>query len=360
LRKLLSTIGQATVAELCLGGALTGLAGLAGWFSGWLDVVAAFAPIWLTVSLVGAALAWPTLGHELRRPALIAAAVGILANIALMAPEYLRPIPMARGPAAPASGLGPPFKVLTFNVWDDNRQADQTAKTILQADADVVLLQEFFGLSMHAKQLLSAAYPYRAGCPAGCDLVMLSKRPWLVGGPTTANRSQNDVGIWAETSAPDGRPVDVMTFHYLWPAPPGPQAIQRGWIADIVGRLPKADLIVGGDTNLSPWTAALRRQDTAFEPMTRRDRALFTWPALIERLDRPAPFPVLPIDHLYAGAAWKTLAVRRLPRTGSDHFGVLVTLARDAGSAQPPGSAAQPPPPAPAPTTDARPESGAW
>ena len=358
MRRLLSTIGQATVAELCLGGAVLGMAGLAGRFSGWLDVVAAFAPVWLAVSALGAALAWPTLGREMRRPALIAAAVGILANLALMAPEYLRPIPIASGASAPASGLGPPFTVLTFNVWDDNRRADETADVILKANADVVLLQEYFGLGMHAKQLISAAYPYRAGCPAGCDLVMLSKRPWLVGGPTTANADPHDTAIWGETTAPDGRPVEVMTLHYAWPAPPGVLVLQRKVVASVVAGLPKANLIVAGDTNLAPWTAALKRQDAAFAPMTRRDRALFTWPALIERMGRPAPFPLLPIDHLYAGAAWKTLAVRRLPRAGSDHFGVLVTLARDAGPPAP--AAATPAAAAPAPTTDARPESGAW
>jgi endonuclease/exonuclease/phosphatase (EEP) superfamily protein YafD len=324
LRKLASTIGQATVAELCLGGALAGLMGLGGWLSGWLDIFAAFAPIWLAVSALGAALAWPTLGREMRRPALIAAAVGILANVVLIAPEYLRPTQVA----APA-GLGPPLTVLTFNVWDDNRQADATVDAIIRANADVVVLQEYFGLSVEAQQRLFKAYPNRAGCPPGCDLVMLSKRPWLVGGPTTANRSQNDVAIWGETTAPDGRPVDVMTLHYLWPVPPGPQAIQRGWIADVVAGLPKADLIVAGDFNLAPWTAALKRQDADFAPLTRREKALFTWPALIARLDRPSPAAILPIDHFYAGAAWKTLSVRRLPRAGSDHYGMLVTLARD-------------------------------
>lgn len=327
LRKLLRTIGQASVAELCLGGAALGLAGLAGYVSGWLDVFAAFAPVWLAMSALGAALAWPTLGPEMRRPALIAAAIGVAASALMMAPEFLRPIP-----GAPASGLGPPLTVLTFNVWDDNRQPDATVDQIIAANADIVLLQEFFGLNDEARQRLFAAYPDRAGCPAGCDLVMLSKRPWLVGGPTSANQDPHDTAIWGVTSAPDGRPVDVMTLHYQWPLPPAGQAYQRAVVGAAVAGLPKADLIVAGDFNLAPWTAALKRQDAAFAPMTRRERALFTWPALIARLGRPSSIAILPIDHLYAGAAWKTLAVRRLPRSGSDHYGVLVTLARDAAA----------------------------
>jgi endonuclease/exonuclease/phosphatase (EEP) superfamily protein YafD len=204
-----------------------------------------------------------------------------------------------------------------------------------------VLLQEFFGLSMVAKQRLYAAYPYRAGCPAGCDLVMLSKRPWLVGGPETASRDPHDTAIWGETTAPDGRPVDVLTLHYAWPLPPGPQAYQRGVMAGVVAGLPKAGLIVGGDFNLAPWTAALKRQDAAFAPMTRRERALFSWPALVARLGWAPPIAILPIDHLYAGAAWKTLGIRRLPRdrSGSDHYGVLATLARDAQGPAPPALA---------------------
>ena len=324
LRSLLITIGQASIGELCLGGALLGLAGLAGWLSGWPDIFAAFAPIWLAVSLLGAALAWPALGREMRRPALIAAAVGILANAALIAPEYLRPTPTS----SPV-GLGPPLTVLTFNVWDDNRQADATVDAIVRANADVVVLQEYFGLSADAQKRLFDAYPNRAGCPPGCDLVMLSKRPWLVGGPTTANRDPDDVAIWGETTAPDGRPVDVMTLHYRWPLPPGSQARQRAVVANIVAGLPRANLIVAGDFNLAPWTAALKRQDAAFAPMTRREKALFSWPARFARFGRVLPpIAILPIDHLYAGAAWKTLSVRRLPRAGSDHYGVLVTLAR--------------------------------
>ena len=337
MKKLLTTIGQASVAELCLAGALLGIAGLGGWFSGWLDVVAAFAPIWLAISVLGAALAWPTLGPEMRRPALIIAIVGMVAGAVLIAPEFLRPRPIA----SPA-GLGPPLTVLTFNTWDDNRQPEDTVDTIIASNADVVLLQEFYGLSTKSLQTLDAAYPYRAGCPAGCDLVMLSKRPWLVGGPTTANRDAHYTAIWAETTAPDGRPVDLLTAHYAWPLPPHVQLYQRRVLAGIVAGLPKEDLIVAGDFNLAPWTEALRRQDAAFAPMTRRDQALFTWPAHIARMGRTRPPIVfLPIDHLYAGPAWKTLGVRRLPRAGSDHYGIVVTLARDAAAPGPP--AANPP-----------------
>jgi len=43
---------------------------------------------------------------------------------------------------------------------------------------------------------------------------------------------------------------------------------------------------------------------------------------------KPSPAPLLPIDQIYAGADWRTLGVRRLPRLGSDHYGVRIVLDR--------------------------------
>jgi endonuclease/exonuclease/phosphatase (EEP) superfamily protein YafD len=171
--------------------------------------------------------------------------------------------------------------------------------------------------------------------------LMVSKRPWLVGGPATAQTDTHDLAIWGETTAPDGGPVWVLTTHYVWPAPPGEQASQRAKLAGIVGGLDRSNLVIAGDMNLAPWTAALRRQDSDFEPLERRTHGVFTWPAMIARFDRPAPFAILPIDQLYASPVWKTLAVQRLPRAGSDHYGVLVTLARDAAGLAPAAAPAQ-------------------
>ncbi|HQR90495.1 MAG TPA: endonuclease, partial [Caulobacter sp.] len=42
-----------------------------------------------------------------------------------------------------------------------------------------------------------------------------------------------------------------------------------------------------------------------------------------------APAPFLPIDHVYAGGAWKTVSVVRGPALGSDHRPIVVKLRRD-------------------------------
>lgn len=92
-------------------------------------------------------------------------------------------------------------------------------------------------------------------------------------------------------------------------------------------------MIIAGDFNSTPWSFARRRDDRDFG-LIRRTRALFTWPAeKISHNRLPAPFPYLPIDHVYAGPGWATVSVERGPRLGSDHYPVVVTLApRDAAA----------------------------
>jgi endonuclease/exonuclease/phosphatase (EEP) superfamily protein YafD len=321
--KFLTLIAAGTAAQMCLAGALLGLAGLGGWWNGWLDVIAAFAPWWLALSALGLVLAIVALEGDVRRQALACALVGVAANAILVAPELLR----SDGPSGPA-GPGPPLKLLTFNTWDENRQVRQTVDDILASGADVVALQEYDQFTPDERARLGRVYPDWAPCPPMCDLELLSKRPWTDVGSATAGTTEA-FALFGRTTAPDGRPVEILTTHYAWPLPPRHQAHQRYELAGLIAKLSSGpDLIVAGDFNLAPWTAALKRQDGALTPLVRRTRALFSWPANVARLYVPFPFPLLPIDQIYAAPAWRTVEIRRLPRSGSDHYGVLATLAR--------------------------------
>jgi vancomycin resistance protein VanJ len=199
---------------------------------------------------------------------------------------------------------------------------------VLRAKADVVALQETAGLGPPERERLRAAYPYWATCHPGCDLILMSKTPWTdIGSQQQMVPGGYFAVVWATATAPDGRPFTLATTHYAWPFPPAPQAAQRTALAKAIGALP-ADHLILTDFNLTPWSSALRTQDTALAPLQRRTHAVFTWPANIAVVKWPAPFPLLPIDQVYAGPAWSTLAVHRLPRLGSDHYPVLVELVR--------------------------------
>ncbi len=83
-----------------------------------------------------------------------------------------------------------------------------------------------------------------------------------------------------------------------------------------------------GDFNLAPWSFAMHRQDRRFSPLTRRSHAIFTWPAHWPGPKLPAPFAFLAIDHVYASADLKTVGSGALPRSSSDHFGLVSEIFR--------------------------------
>lgn len=323
-------IVQATAAEAALASAALSVAGAAaGPWSEWADVLNAGAPAWLGLGVLAAILAATGFDSGRARSVILGlAALGVGACLLRVAPEHIGSIAQPRNDPAAAGS----FKLLTVNVWRENRSTGRAVSDIVSAAADVVSLQEPHGLEPSHWRALSAVYPYRASCDRGrtFSAVLLSRRPFALSGCAIARTdAEGALGYaWGRTSAPDGRPVDLISTHFTWPLPPGRQPAQSRALALALRGAQVGDLVVAGDFNTTPWSYAMVRQDRAFAPLIRRTLALPTWPARLPRLDSGWPVPVLPIDHVYAGPQWRTLDVRRLGVTGSDHYGVLVTLAR--------------------------------
>jgi len=325
--RLWKILGAATAAETSFAATLLGLASVAGRWNGWLDIIAQFAPFWFALALLGAALALAALDRGLPRTCILAlAAAGAITNGALIAPDFAEGL---WGALAPTPKTASSLKVLTFNVWDRNIDPAGTVDLILRSDADVIALQEVAGIAGAPRKRLDAAYPYRAGCPGGCHVEILSRRPLRAAGSSVIGIGEQFlVVVWAATTMSDGEAVTIATTHYGWPIPPQTQQAERRVLPGLLRRFNRRELILTGDFNLVPWSRALAEQDAALYPLRRRTHALFTWPANVPVIDKPAPFPVLAIDQVYAGPLWRTLAVRRLARGGSDHYGVLVIMTR--------------------------------
>lgn len=157
-------------------------------------------------------------------------------------------------------------------------------------------------------------------------MILSRRRPIAEGGLSPGVSRAHLAGAWATYPAPGG-PYTVVGVHYTWPWPAGPQQRMTLRLAKVLERFPKDRLIVSGDFNSTPWSFSLRRQDRMFG-LERRTRALASWPAGdFSRLHVPSPFPLLAIDQIYAGRAWRTVQVRRGPKLGSDHYPVVITLA---------------------------------
>jgi endonuclease/exonuclease/phosphatase (EEP) superfamily protein YafD len=305
-----ASAGLAAIALLSLGGS----------FSDRLDVLTHFAPLALGASLGVLLVALPLARGRARAASVVLAGAALLATSYLVVPEFAaaaRPLPPVRQDAER-------LRLLQFNVYFRNADPRATADYVMRVDPDVVFLQEANARGAIVADALRARYPHQVTCsgPEGaCGTRVLAKRRPLSTGRLTPHGEDGSLGAaWMTLPLLNGGRATVLATHYTWPIPAGPQQAQSRALARMLHRFPRDTLIVGGDFNSTPWSFSLRRQDRAFG-LERRTRALFSWP---DSDGRPA---LLPIDHVYAGAAWRTVSVRRGPRTPSDHHPVLVELA---------------------------------
>lgn len=302
--------------------AAVALAAQGGRFSDRLDVLTHFTPVWLAGGLA-TALVWALTGRHGRTTAVLSLAA-VLSSLTLMIPEL-----SAANRKTGGKVDGETLTLVQFNVWGRNRDPEGTAKWLLATDPDIIVIEEGYSSSGGIARMVARRYPHRATCaqPRPCSTMILSKRrPTARGGLSPSVSRARLAGAWATWSSPQG-PFTVVGVHYTWPFPAGPQQQMTLRLADVLEDFPKDRLIVSGDFNSTPWSFSLRRQDRLFG-LERRTRALASWPAgRFSRLRISMPFPVLPIDHVYAGDGWRTVSVKRGPKLGSDHYPVVVTLA---------------------------------
>ncbi len=314
---------RGTALMLCLVGAVTGLACLGGAFSDRLDALAHAAPLWMASSLLGLVLALVASRDAERRALVGVAALGVAALLVLMAPELSS---ILRQPEKPAKGAAT-LKLIQFNLWAENHDPEATAAWILAQHADVVITEESGGAAGPVVQALKKAYPYGTICRAkqGCDTRIHSRWP-IIDEHDVYGDGEHLASTWATLRHPRGD-FTVVGAHFTWPIPAGRWQAQSRLLASKVARFPKDSLILTGDFNSTPWSWSLRRQDKALG-LERRTHAVPSWPTGDFSRVVAAPFPVLPIDQVYAGKAWKAVKVERGPSLGSDHRPIVAILAR--------------------------------
>jgi endonuclease/exonuclease/phosphatase (EEP) superfamily protein YafD len=304
--------------------ALAVLAAHGGRFSDRLDILTHFAPMWMALGLIGLLLWALAGGRQIIALTPLAAAIAVLGAGALIMPELSR----TRGPKAPAEGET--LKLIQFNLWAQNRDPQAAAEWIIGQDPDIITFEEGFAVTGGVARLLAERYPYRITCadPSPCSTMILSKRkPVFRTGLSTAVSNSHLSAALAKFETAGG-PFSVIAIHYTWPIPAGPQQQQGLRLLKVLDTLDRDSAIVAGDFNSTPWSFSLRRQDKAFG-MLRRTHGEATWPVqAIGDTGFAPPFPLLPIDQVYAGKQWKTVSVERGPNLGSDHLPVVVVLRR--------------------------------
>nr|WP_232845708.1 endonuclease/exonuclease/phosphatase family protein [Aurantimonas marina] len=204
---------------------------------------------------------------------------------------------------------------------------DRTAaiRLIGELSPDVVTLQEARKKWRPLLQSLSARYPYRFDCTgprAYFDVVILSRRPFATDEPGDCDRP----GTFASRTVDfNGQALTIATQHLTWPWPGG-QWRQLERLQDRLRRLRRlgTPVLIAGDFNAAPWSAALRTyaaaSGTGIVPNVGPSwlfRPLTGW---------LAPYAGLPIDNVLVSPGVKIISVGRQPATGSDHLPLLVTF----------------------------------
>jgi len=307
LRYGLACVVLAGVLAAAAGGCLAWVAGP----DSRLDRLTHFAPLYPMAALLGLAFA---LAARLPWRGAIAASclVAVAASCTLIVPEFTR----SNG-AEPASAPTGRIKVIQFNAQRGNADVRRVADWLIAQDPDVVTISE----ARHdLRDLLLKRAGWKVAGGQGSLMIFTRERYVRMNRPKGL-RGSSVTFVNATYAAPTGD-IEILTTHLdRRPATPVPQV--RG-LEHVTRALPRERMILTGDFNATPWSGALRRLDSSLG-LTRRDRAVASWPA--ELLGGRWPLPFLPIDHVYAGPGWATVKVERGPWLGSDHYPVIVTLA---------------------------------
>jgi endonuclease/exonuclease/phosphatase (EEP) superfamily protein YafD len=316
-------LAAATAAEICIASAIVAALGLAGAANGWLDLINCLAPLLIATGLVAAAAAavvWPK-----GRFRAVCVGLGLVAAAYGAAVSLPDAFGLLFGPRAKT---GVAYRVVTANVFRNNRSPLRAIASVIDRRADAVILEEADGATQTAAHLLAGVYPYSSTCgDAGVEIWL--KTPILAQGcgtatPPHAYRTWGRDFVWVRTRGPDGRPIVLAGVHLGRPYPPQRQAVERLALAKTLTPMAGARVLAAGDLNIAPWSFGMRQMDGLLRPLARRTFWLPTYPALIVGTRKPWAIPFLPIDHVYADAGWSRTAVTRFGIPGSDHFGVQV------------------------------------
>jgi endonuclease/exonuclease/phosphatase (EEP) superfamily protein YafD len=236
-------------------------------------------------------------------------------------------------PAVPARGLpawariAPRVTVLSANLYDANATPASAASTVMDTDADVLVLVE---ISREMQTALEAAgieerFPYhernefdeRAGSVEG----IYSRHPIRTATIVpVANSGFPSAVIEVGTAT-----IEVMAIHVS-----DPTLDEGEWRAELatVGRFARdvsGPLVIAGDFNATRWNPQYADlfDDGLRDAVETSGRGLtFSWP-----VHRLLPVPVMRLDHALGNASVAAVDNHDVTIPGSDHRGLLTTWA---------------------------------
>lgn len=239
--------------------------------------------------------------------------------------------------------------LVELNVWDLNRDPVKTIAWLRSTNADVIVLAEARESFVGELARAFPDYPTLVTCEVRpyCGQVVLSRFSgrlvpggrWVADGYRHSAPGDQTMALAAvelDIPGPDGvnRPTPVVAVHLDRRGVSGVVEHQAESLLRAVtaasGRF-RTRLILAGDFNASPWSPQMRRFDrtvgaeriSAFAP---------TWPSALRLGAGFSVQPLLAIDHIYLGCAWKARQLRVGKDVGSDHRPLVARFDARAGA----------------------------
>jgi endonuclease/exonuclease/phosphatase (EEP) superfamily protein YafD len=314
----------ATIIEICVGCGLWAVLGVGGASSGWLDMFNCIVPAMAVTGLAAAAAARAALPKGRTRVVCIGMALAGAAYAGGMCAEEA----IGRWPPPRTQAAGKPYRVVIANVFRNNDRPFRAAISVLEQGGDAVIISEADGKIVRAQQLFDTRYPYATDCPESGVRIWL-KTPILAQGcglplPPGAYESWGKDFVWVRTLGPDANPIVLAGVHLGRPYPPERQATEKQGLAVALAPLARERLILGGDFNVAPWSFAMIQLERSLRPLHRFTGEVATYPGILNVTHTVWSWPLLPIDHIFAGPRWSVLSQRRFRIPGSDHFGLEI------------------------------------
>lgn len=221
------------------------------------------------------------------------------------------------------------LSLYSANLWARNRDVDAIARSIAEADADVVMLIELGDVPAARLDAVLAGYPYRVSTPrrdrpSGAARSVIASRQPLTRTPDADG--QGLAALVADAETPLG-PITLIAVHMTRPWPfqhPYGQISQARRLArlqaDVLASR-KGPVVIAGDFN-SVSSGRIGRQIEAETGLIPAPAWPGSWPAAL-----PAPLGIT-IDHVWRSPDLALIERRPGARTGSDHRPVIVHLKR--------------------------------
>ncbi|MEM1293861.1 MAG: endonuclease/exonuclease/phosphatase family protein [Verrucomicrobiota bacterium] len=243
---------------------------------------------------------------------------GIALAVVLTLPPLLK-----KAPIAAPEGSAKSFSVYSQNIAFRNENKSAVIAQIRESDADIVLLQEVTAGWIEVLKPLLDVYQFDVteARETNFGMMLMSKFPIVDYG--IADFSGWDVPSITATIDINGEKVAVIGTH---PPPPVARDLWevRNWHLESLAqsaRLQSKPLLVIGDLNATPWSAAYQKFVNEAEWVSAIWPGKATWKPL------GLPFVGLPTDYQLVSEHFRLVEEKRLGFAGSDHRAMLLEFA---------------------------------